>query len=224
VDPPAQVNPCVDARPHRRFVLFLVELEAKGDKVLRIVFWVFQGSVLAWLAAEVFLQVRQYRQGGKVRSVEWASFGVIVLSILVGNVLAKEAAANLRALHIAAPYPDLLALATVVLWVGAGFRLWAIHSLGRYFRGVVHVQEGHQVIRTGPYRYLRHPSYSGALLAVLGIGLVWANVAAWAVFFGCALLGVLYRIRVEERVLVDGLGAEYVDYAAQTKRLVPGVW
>jgi len=192
--------------------------------VLRILFWVFQGSVVAWLAAEAFLQVRQYRQGGKVRTTEWASFGVIVLSILVGNFLAREAAANLPALHIPVPRSALLAVATVVLWAGAGFRLWAIHSLGRYFRGVVHVQEDHQVIRTGPYRYLRHPSYAGALFAVLGIALVWANVASWVVFFGCALVGVLYRIRVEERVLVAGLGAEYVDYAAHTKRLVPGVW
>jgi protein-S-isoprenylcysteine O-methyltransferase Ste14 len=192
--------------------------------VLRILFWVFQGSVVAWLAAETFLQVRQYRQGGKVRTTEWASFAVIVLSIFVGNFLAREAAANLPALHIPVPRSDLLAVATVVLWAGAGFRLWAIHSLGRYFRGVVHVQEDHQVIRTGPYRYLRHPSYAGALFAVLGIALVWANVLSWALFFGCALLGVLYRIRVEERVLVAGLGAEYVDYAAHTRRLVPGVW
>ncbi|GDY33261.1 methyltransferase family protein [Gandjariella thermophila] len=192
--------------------------------MLRILFWVFQASVLAWIAAEVILQVRQWRQGGKAKTTEWRSFGVIVLSIVVGNLLAGQAVRRVHALHIAVPYAALLVPAILLLWLGAGYRLWAIHTLGRFFRGVVHVQEGHEVVRSGPYRHLRHPSYAGALLAVVGIGLIWANVASWALFVGCALAGVLYRIRVEERVLHDGLGAEYADYAAHTRRLVPGIW
>jgi protein-S-isoprenylcysteine O-methyltransferase Ste14 len=192
--------------------------------VLRALFWVFQVSVLVWLVADVGLQIRQYRQGDRARTVEWASLGVIVLSIVVGNVLAGQVAGHAHALRIPVPYLALLVPAILLLCLGAGFRLWSIHTLGRYFRGVVHVQEGHEVVRTGPYRYLRHPSYAGALLAVVGIGLVWDNIGSWAVFVACALVGVLYRIRVEERVLTEGLGAEYVAYAAQTKRLVPGVW
>lgn len=192
--------------------------------MLRILWWVFQVSVVAWLVADVGLQLRQYRLGGKARTVEWGSLGLITLSIVVGNILAGQAARHLHALHLGVPYAVLLVPAIVLLWAGAGFRLWAIHRLGRYFRGVVHVQEGHQVIRSGPYRYLRHPSYAGALLAVVGIGLVWANVGSWVAFVACALVGVLYRIKVEERVLTEGLGAEYTDYAAHTKRLVPGVW
>jgi protein-S-isoprenylcysteine O-methyltransferase Ste14 len=80
------------------------------------------------------------------------------------------------------------------------------------------------VIRSGPYRLLRHPSYTGILLALLGIGLAlgtWLGLLAVIVL---PLIGVLIRIRVEESVLIDALGQEYVSYAAETRRLIPGVW
>ena len=149
---------------------------------------------------------------------------MIILSIWLGNVLARQAALHLPALRIPVPYPILLGTGLVLLWGGVAFRLWAIRTLGRYFRGVVHLQEGHQVVSSGPYRSLRHPSYAGAVVAVLGISLIFANIAALVAFVGCVLLGVVYRIRVEERVLLTGLGNEYAEYAAQTKRLLPRVW
>jgi protein-S-isoprenylcysteine O-methyltransferase Ste14 len=192
--------------------------------VLGLLEWIFQASLVVWVVAEAWLQVRQYRQGERARTTEWPSLGVVILAIWLGNVLAKTAMVHLPALRIPVPYPVLLGLGLVLLWTGVGFRLWAIRTLGRYFRGVVHIQEGHQVVRSGPYHYLRHPSYTGALVAVFGIGLTFANVAALVAFVGCVLLGVLYRIRVEERVLLAGLGSEYAEYAAHTRRLVPGVW
>lgn len=117
-----------------------------------------------------------------------------------------------------------LAIGLPVTWAGIALRLWAVHTLGRYFRGVVHVQEGHQVVRNGPYRAVRHPAYSGALLAVVGLSLTYHNYAAIGVFVACVLGGVLHRIRIEERVLLTGLGKPYQDYAATTARLVPGIW
>lgn len=75
-----------------------------------------------------------------------------------------------------------------------------------------------------PYRLLRHPSYSGLLLILLGLGLMlgtWLGLAALIVL---PLIGMLIRIRVEESVLTGALGQEYVSYAAETKRLIPGAW
>jgi protein-S-isoprenylcysteine O-methyltransferase Ste14 len=88
----------------------------------------------------------------------------------------------------------------------------------------VHIQEDHHVVRSGPYRVLRHPSYTGLLVAVLGVSLLYGNWLSVLVFEALVIAGVLYRIRVEERVLLDGLGEDYAVYMRETNRLIPGVW
>jgi protein-S-isoprenylcysteine O-methyltransferase Ste14 len=182
--------------------------------------WLVDITLAVWIAAEVVMQVRQYRLGARSEVTEWGSLSVIVLSVAVGFVLARVVAGALPGLRI--PMSDAVALP--LMWLGIGFRLWAIHTLGRFFRGVVHVQADHEVIRRGPYRLLRHPSYAGALVAVAGFGLTFQNWAAFVLYVACGTVGVLYRIRVEERVLVAELGDAYRDYAATTARLVPHVW
>jgi protein-S-isoprenylcysteine O-methyltransferase Ste14 len=80
------------------------------------------------------------------------------------------------------------------------------------------------VISDGPYRVLRHPSYAGSLLAVIGIGMFLGNwLSVLALTLGL-LIRILYRIRVEGQALLRELGDPYRDYAATRKRLVPYVW
>jgi protein-S-isoprenylcysteine O-methyltransferase Ste14 len=86
------------------------------------------------------------------------------------------------------------------------------------------VQEDHEVVRTGPYRVIRHPAYAGALVAIVGLALTLHNAAAIVVYLACAGFAIGYRIRVEERVLRTELGHRYTDYAETTARLVPHVW
>jgi protein-S-isoprenylcysteine O-methyltransferase Ste14 len=71
---------------------------------------------------------------------------------------------------------------------------------------------------------LRHPSYTGLLVALLGVALIIGNYASSAVFWLTVVAGILYRIRVEERMLLDGLGDDYAAYMRETSRLIPGVW
>jgi protein-S-isoprenylcysteine O-methyltransferase Ste14 len=107
---------------------------------------------------------------------------------------------------------------------GIVLRAWAILTLGRYFTPSVQIQSGQHVVRSGPYRYVRHPSYTGMLLALLGLGIAlddWLSLLALTLL---PLIGLVVRIRYEESVLEQALGDEYRDYAAQTARLVPGVW
>jgi protein-S-isoprenylcysteine O-methyltransferase Ste14 len=189
-----------------------------------LLFWIFQASVLLWLLAEVVLQTLQYRRGGHARTTEWRSLGMIVICIFAGNVLARLTVGYARPLALHIPLVVVFLVAIPILWLGVGFRLWAMRTLGRFFRGVVHVQHDHQVVRHGPYRLIRHPSYTGVLVAILGISLLFNNILAMILFVGCTFAGILYRIRVEERVLTQSLGVEYTDYSASTARLVPGVW
>ncbi|MDH6109650.1 protein-S-isoprenylcysteine O-methyltransferase Ste14 [Kitasatospora sp. MAP12-15] len=180
-------------------------------------------SVWLWIAAEVVMQWRQYRSGGKAVRTEWRSLAVIGVAAAVGEVLAVLALSALPGADFGGRTAT-LAAALLVLWAGVGFRLWAIRSLGRFFRGVVHVQADHQVVQSGPYRVLRHPSYTGVLVAILGTALTFGNVASIVLLTGCNALGVLYRIRVEEAVLNAELGDAYREYAGKTARLVPGLW
>jgi protein-S-isoprenylcysteine O-methyltransferase Ste14 len=116
------------------------------------------------------------------------------------------------------------AVGMVVLLGGLVLRGWSIKTLGEYFTGRVMVSADQLVITAGPYRLLRHPSYTGLLLACAGVGLASANWVAVAAMVVLPLAAVLWRIHAEERALLGTLGDRYRGYAAQHKRLVPLVW
>ncbi|MFI9274428.1 methyltransferase family protein [Kitasatospora sp. NPDC052896] len=175
-----------------------------------------------WVAAEVWLQVRQFRRSGRTARTEWRT--LLAIAVLSGGSLALAGPAARALPGLSFPVAWALPALLVLTWAGIALRLWSIHTLGRFFRGTVHVQEGHQVVDWGPYRRLRHPAYSGALLAATATTLSFGNAASFAVVMGALGLAVGYRIRVEERILAQALGASYTGYAARTHRLVPGVW
>ncbi|AIA08347.1 methyltransferase family protein [Streptomyces noursei] len=181
-------------------------------------------TLWAWAAAEVLLQVRQRWRSERTERIERLSLLVFPVLIGGGIALAAPLRAAVPALSYSTQSPAVRLAVLVAAWAGIGIRLWAIVALGRFFRGTVHIQHGHRVVATGPYRYVRHPAYSGMLLAAAALGLLLDNAASWLVCTVCCLLAVGYRIRVEERMLLDALGEEYRSYAARTRRLVPGVW
>ena len=97
-------------------------------------------------------------------------------------------------------------------------------TLGRFFRYTVVVDADHRVVEDGPYRRLRHPSYTGLLMAALGVGIALANWLAIAACLVPALIGFSLRLLHEERVLAAELGEPYRAYMRRTRRLIPGVW
>jgi protein-S-isoprenylcysteine O-methyltransferase len=111
-----------------------------------------------------------------------------------------------------------------LMLLGAAFRAYAIRVLGRSFVVTVAVVPDQRVIDSGPYRYIRHPSYSGALLALLGLGLTLTTCASLAVLAACNLAGFADRVVVEERVLREVLGAPYIAYMGRTRRFIPFVF
>ncbi len=111
-----------------------------------------------------------------------------------------------------------------ILLAGLVVRGWAIRALGEYFTGNVQVSSDQPVVAAGPYRLLRHPSYTGLLLAMTGLALAGANWIGFASMTLLPLAGILWRIHAEKRALLATLGASYRAYAAQHKRLVPLVW
>jgi protein-S-isoprenylcysteine O-methyltransferase len=114
-------------------------------------------------------------------------------------------------------------MATSLLVGGLVLRWAAIVTLGRFFTTDVAIHEGQRVVTAGPYRYVRHPSYSGLLLAFLGLGVYFGNWLSVVALMLPITLAVLHRIRIEEAVLLSALGPDYTAYCARTRRLVPGV-
>jgi protein-S-isoprenylcysteine O-methyltransferase len=114
--------------------------------------------------------------------------------------------------------------ATCLLLGGLVLRWTAILTLGRFFTAKIAIHEGQRVITVGPYRYVRHPSYTGLLLAFLGLGVFFGNWLSVIVLSVPITFAVIHRIRLEESVLAGALGPTYAAYSARTKRLIPGVW
>jgi protein-S-isoprenylcysteine O-methyltransferase Ste14 len=107
---------------------------------------------------------------------------------------------------------------------GFAMRRWSEMTLGRYFTFTVMTSADQPVVTSGPYRFVRHPGYTGVLLIVIGAGLVnsnWIGLGGWTLLI---LLPLLYRIHVEENALLSALGDRYRAYAAHHKRLVPLIW
>jgi len=119
------------------------------------------------------------------------------------------------------PHEAPLAAGLAVMWAGLALRAWSIHHLRGFFRAVVVIQPDHRLVTTGPYRVLRHPSYTGALVAALGFGVALGHWTSLLVLVLGWTAGIAYRIRVEEAALSDALGADYDAYRARTRRLIP---
>ncbi|MCB9183417.1 MAG: isoprenylcysteine carboxylmethyltransferase family protein [Flavobacteriales bacterium] len=110
------------------------------------------------------------------------------------------------------------------LALGTGFRLWAIRTLDKAFAAVVQIKEGQQLVTSGPYRWLRHPSYTGAWVAMIGAALLMHSYLGLVVMGPGMLLVYVRRIAVEERALDAGFGEAYTNMKRNTQRLLPGVW
>jgi protein-S-isoprenylcysteine O-methyltransferase Ste14 len=133
-------------------------------------------------------------------------------------------AANVHAAAISGGRWPLFVVGVLLMATGIAIRQWAVALLGRYFTIDVRVYSDQTVVDAGPYRWVRHPSYSGLLMTLIGIGLALGNWAALAALTIPSTAGLVVRINVEERALRDALGEPYRRFAASRARLVPGLW
>jgi protein-S-isoprenylcysteine O-methyltransferase Ste14 len=127
-----------------------------------------------------------------------------------------------------APAPRLgawaLGAGAAVSVAGIALRVWSVRTLGQYFTYIVRVSADQQVVETGPYRLIRHPSYTGGVLTGIGIGLSMRYALAPLLIGGAMLASYLIRIGVEEKALAEGIGEPYRAYMTRTKRLIPFLW
>ncbi|WP_208630181.1 methyltransferase family protein [Amycolatopsis kentuckyensis] len=171
-------------------------------------------------AAGELVQAFRSRRGAKlvdVRSevVFRAMFFLAILLWPIGRAICP--AAGIGGVW---PFP----LGIVIGWLGLLLRWWSFVSLGRYFTVTVRTSEDQVVVDRGPYRVLRHPSYSGLLLVFSGGGLIVGNWVSAAGAGAVLLVALIYRLRIEERALEEALGGRYRQFAENRARLIPFVW
>jgi protein-S-isoprenylcysteine O-methyltransferase len=171
--------------------------------------------------AESLLLVR--RRGAGESQDRWTKW-IVVLASRVAIVAALAIAAFMPGLRTYANDWWTLGLGVAVVLAGVALRAWAILTLGRYFRREVTIEPGQMLVRRGPYRVLRHPSYTGIMLSVAGLGLAFGSWVGAGVALLVMFAGMLPRIRVEEQALARAFGAGYADYASSTARVVPHIW
>jgi len=182
-----------------------------------VTFWVV---LYLWIGVELWLGSRRrtlpagatdHDAGSK-----WWLIGSVWTSVAIGfwvAFLVPNAA-------ITTGRTTLFIIGLVLMLAGMALRWYSVRLLGISFTCEVSTRPGQQVIQSGPYRWIRHPSYTGGLLTVLGVLICCCNLLSYAALI-VALVGYAYRIRIEERALANDLGPAYADYMRRTKRLIP---
>ena len=209
----------------REFCLLLretlgVQPLAYTDPVAR---WVVYVPLIVFVLAEQRTRWRSLLNRGGARR-DRGSFVVIVACIIAGVGGAAALAGLVTGAAIREGRWPLVVVGAVLMWFGIVLRQWAVLTLGRFFTVDVRITADQTVVDTGPFTWVRHPSYTGLLLTLIGFALALGNWLGLIVAIVLPLVGTVVRIRVEERALLDGLGEPYGRYAAGRRRLIPHVW
>lgn len=181
---------------------------------------IFYAAFLLWMILEIIAS-RTKRSGDRSHMRDRGSYGLIVALLFVGLTLDFSLSARLPQAGIMWRRPLVFFLGIGLMLGGVAFRWWAIASLGKFFTFDVAVQSSQKVVDTGPYRYIRHPSYTGALMTQVGIGLALGNWAGLLALMLCMAIAYAYRISVEEKALIAALGEPYKQYMQRTRRIIP---
>ena len=164
--------------------------------------------LLVWLAGMIGSKrtARQETLGDRALHV----FGsVLAFSLLFGDEPGPE------------PYGGWTGLALTM--AGVAVAIWARVTLGTNWSATVTVKENHELIRKGPYLFVRHPIYAGALLAILGTALAFGEVRGLLGFL-VALVTWKRKSLTEERFMLEQFGPRYEQYRREVKALIPGLW
>lgn len=185
--------------------------------------WIWTALYWVWIATELYVAVvtRTRRGGGKIddRGSMLLLWVVIFSSIFIASWLKATTSVG------AMPHANQVqAVAVVIFATGLMVRLSAIYTLGRAFSANVAIRSTQSLNRSGLFRYVRHPSYTGLVVLFFALGLHMHNWYCLLLVTLPPLAALLYRIHVEEDALVNAFGEEYREYQQTTNRLIPGVY
>lgn len=190
--------------------------------IFYIVVFVFVTAL--WLGYEIWLVIRDATRGkgktGSDKGTRYLNFLAIWGGITFAAIFSSAAQFFFPGGRTGAGFW----IGISIMLAGMALRFWSVFTLGVSFRTTVETHGDQKIVRAGPYRLVRHPSYSGLILTCCGFGLALQNWLCLLVVVMLPLLALLYRIHVEEAALVASFGSDYIEYQGHTKKLVPWVW
>ena len=199
----------------------MVRLDTSSSVIYIVIITV---SYWCWIAFEIWLVAREHGtaeddsqdQGSRKTIIFWWSVGIVLGIFMVPNLLPQFALrGNVVILFI---------VGVTLIWAGILFRFWSVQKLGRFFRSKVVIQQEHELIKTGPYKYIRNPSYTGTLVTVLGFGIGIGNWLSIIVLLATGFISFVRRIAIEDRALTERFGKHYEEYRKRTWALLPFIW
>jgi len=184
---------------------------------------ILDAAYVIWLVPE-FIHTHTHRVDTKSAADDRRSGLGVALSIWIGIFLAYLLALTEPPADIDW-YPVLLfTLGIIFMVAGVVFRWYAVAVLGKYFSFQLAIQPGQTIVEQGPYRLIRHPSYTGALITMFGLGLAFTNWLSLLAMLIAGFMGYSYRVWVEEQLLIQALGEPYREYMGHMKRFIPFVY
>jgi protein-S-isoprenylcysteine O-methyltransferase Ste14 len=178
---------------------------------------------LIYLVSEILLTLTRRSSSKTGTKQDRSTLGMIWLVIAASVMAGVFVAQNFRAAALS--HGRMFATAGVMLFVaGLILRWWSIVTLGRFFTVDVTIEKDHELVERGPFRIVRHPSYTGVLLAFVGLALSLCNWAALLVILIPIGAAFIHRMNVEENALSRALAPRYAEYMKRTKRLIPFIY
>ena len=177
----------------------------------------------AWLFSEIAVGRLTRSKADSASALDRSSLKVLWLTIMPSTIIGCFL--GLRGIgYVAAGASVVSYCGLVLILLGLVFRWTAMISLRKYFTSNVSIKSEHQLVTSGLYSIVRHPTYTGSLLSFAGLGLTFANWLSTAVIFIPILSAFLYRIKVEERALAEHFGESYAAYRRKVKCLFPPIY
>ena len=193
---------------------------AYTDVGAKYAFYVVLGM---FAASEWSIRFRSQKNRGGTRK-DRGSFYVVVFTAVLGIGAAFALAHSVQSAGINVARWPIFIIGLAIVILAMALRRWAVLTLGQFFTVQVQVRSGQTVVDTGPYRWVRHPSYTAITMSFVGIGVALENWLSLLVLIVVPTIGLVIRIRVEERALLEALGEPYREFSATRARLIPKVW
>ena len=171
---------------------------------------------------EITMSLMQRRKSTVTKAGDKGSLWLLYLMITLGYILSFSIGATTlgRVNH----WNTFFAIGFTLVAIGLVIRIQSILTLKKQFTYSVAKIENHTLIEKGLYKWIRHPGYLGQIIIFIGIPTSLANWLSVILMLTPVLVGYIYRISVEERFMVEQMGAEYIGYQKRTKRLIPMIW
>jgi protein-S-isoprenylcysteine O-methyltransferase Ste14 len=179
-------------------------------------------AFFVWASSEIVIVIRTklLRHNALTTKVDKGSYWLIIIGIYLGIGIAflfhsqnwgwvSQPVANIGA---------------VLMLIGVALRLWSNQVLGRYFSTVVSVESNQMLIKSGPYKLIRHPAYTGSLLTFVSFGIALNSWIASCIILFMLSTSFIYRIHIEEKALISHFHSAYEEYSRSTWRLIPYIW